>query len=240
MALPFDQIERALIITAHPDDVDFGAAGTAAVMTAAGTEVTYCIVTDGDAGGFDPAILRTEIGGIRRHEQTMAAKEVGVTDLVFLGYPDGYLEVSLALRKDIARVIRQVRPHVVIVQGATRNLDRIYASHPDHLAAGEAAMCAVYPDAQNAFWYPDLLTDGHLPWTVREVWVMGLGGDANHIVDITDHLERKIAALRCHVSQFTDPDAVMERVRQWLAASGEAAGLGAGRSAESFRVVAIG
>lgn len=240
MALPFDQIERALIITAHPDDVDFGAAGTAAVMTEAGTAVTYCVVTDGDAGGFDPSILRTEIGGIRRHEQTMAAKEVGVTDLVFLGYPDGYLEASLALRKDIARVIRQVRPQVVIVQSATRNLDRVYASHPDHLAAGEAAMCAVYPDAQNAFWYPDLLTDGFQPWTVREVWVMGPAGDTNHIVDITDQLERKIAALRCHVSQFTEPDAVMERVRSWLVATGESAGLGSGHSAESFRVVSIG
>jgi LmbE family N-acetylglucosaminyl deacetylase len=240
MALPLDQIERVLVVTAHPDDVDFGAAGTAAVLSDAGAEVTYCIVTDGDAGGFDPAVPRTDIGEIRRHEQTMAAKEVGVTDLVFLGYPDGYLEVSMQLRKDIARVIRRVRPQVVITQSAARNLDRIIGSHPDHLAAGEAAMCAVYPDAQNAFWYPDLVTDGFQPWSVREVWVMSIGEVANHVVDITEQVERKISALRSHKSQFTHPDAVMERVRGWLAAAGSAAGLGEGHSAESFRVVTIG
>ena len=92
-------------------------------------------------------------------------------------------------------------------------------------------MCAVYPDAQNAYWYPDLVTDGYQPWPVREVWVMGIGGATNHVVDITDQLDRKIAALRCHGSQFTDPDAVMERVRTWLAAAGSEAGLGEGRSA---------
>jgi LmbE family N-acetylglucosaminyl deacetylase len=239
MALPITDIARALVITAHPDDVDFGAAGTAAVLTSAGVEVTYCIVTDGDAGGFDPTVARDRIGSIRRQEQKNAAAEVGVTDLRFLGHPDGYVEATLALRKDIAREIRRTRPQVVIMQSAERNLDRIFASHPDHLATGEASFCAVYPDAQNPYWYPDLVADGFEAWAVREVWIMGLGGDANHVVDITDHLDRKLAALRCHESQFTEPDAVLARVREWTQAAAVAAGLPAGSAAETFRVVTI-
>ena len=239
MALPFDDLERVLTITAHPDDVDFGAAGTAAVLSDAGKRVTYCIVTDGDAGGFDPTVQRDEIGGIRRREQTNAAHQVGVEDLVFLGYPDGYLEATLALRKDLVRVIRRVRPQVIIVQSPTRNLDRIFASHPDHLAAGEASMCAVYPDAQNAHWYPELVTDGYEPWTVREVWIMGLGADSNHTIDITAQVDRKINALMCHESQFTDPSSIDNMVRSWVAATAKTAGLPEGCSAESFRTVTI-
>src|SRR3954451_4909389 len=100
-----DEVERVLVVTAHPDDVDFGAAGSVATWTDAGVEVSYCIVTDGDAGGFDPDVPRTEIPGIRRAEQTAAAAAVGVTDLEFLGYPDGALEVSMDLRRDISRAI---------------------------------------------------------------------------------------------------------------------------------------
>ena len=147
-------IERALAVMAHPDDVDFGAAGTIAQLTESGVEVTYCIITDGDAGGFDPAVPRTQIGGIRRAEQTAAAKEVGVDDVRFLGYPDGRLEVSFDLRRDIARVIREVRPQRVFCQSPQRNMVRIPASHPDHLAAGEATLCAIYPDARNPFAFP--------------------------------------------------------------------------------------
>src|SRR5204863_4811281 len=102
--------ERILTVTAHPDDVDFGAAGSVAAWTAAGAHVTYCVVTDGEAGGFDPSVPRSEIPGIRRAEQAAAAAEVGVKDLIWLGYPDGRLEASLNLRRDLARVIRLVRP----------------------------------------------------------------------------------------------------------------------------------
>src|SRR6266508_404309 len=133
-----DQVERALVIVAHPDDVDFGAAGTVSTWTGAGIDVTYCIVTDGDAGGFDPSVPRTEIPGIRRSEQRAAAEAVGAAEVVFLGYPDGRLEATLALRRDLSRVIRQVRPQRVVSQSPERNFQRIYASHPDHLAAAEA------------------------------------------------------------------------------------------------------
>jgi LmbE family N-acetylglucosaminyl deacetylase len=230
------QVERALVITAHPDDVDFGAAGTIASWTDAGIEVTYCIVTDGDAGGFDPSVPRHAIGGIRRAEQTRAAKEVGVSDLVFLGYPDGRLEVTLDLRRDLARVIRAVRPHRVLCQSPLRNMQRIYASHPDHLAAGEAALCAVYPDARNDFTFTELVEEGLRAWSVPEVWMMA-GPDADRAVDITGHFDRKLAALLAHESQHPDPAGMQTRVRGWNGSIAQQFGLGEGRLAESFHVI---
>ena len=122
-----DEVQRALVIVAHPDDVDFGAAGTVATWTGAGIEVAYCIVTDGDAGGFDPNVPRAEIPGIRRAEQTAAAKVVGVSDLAFLGYPDGRLTATLDLRRDLAREIRRVRPQRVLCPSPERNWQRIFA-----------------------------------------------------------------------------------------------------------------
>ena len=231
------EVERALVVCAHPDDVDFGAAGTVAAWTDAGIDVSYCLVTDGDAGGFDPAVPRSEIGPIRRAEQTAAAKEVGVTDLHWLGFPDGYLTVTLELRKAIARVIRQVRPQRVVTQSPDRNYLRVFASHPDHLAAGEATMCAVYPDARNEFWMPDLVADeGLAPWSVSEVWLMS-APEPNRFVDVTSVIDRKIAALRRHVSQNTDTDEMADRIKGWLSMRAEDAGMPAGTYAESFLVV---
>ncbi len=227
-----DEVERVLIVTAHPDDVDFGVAGSVARWTDAGAEVVYCIVTDGDAGGFDPEVPRSSIAGIRRGEQTNAAAQVGVEELHFLGYPDGILEVTLELRRDIARVIREVRPRRVVTQSPIRTADSVYRNHPDHLAAGEAACCAVYPDSRNPFTFTELAAEGLEAWTVEELWMMG-GNDAGTFVDITDTFDRKMAALRCHVSQLID-DAAEERVRQWNTANAEAAGWGSDRLAERF------
>jgi LmbE family N-acetylglucosaminyl deacetylase len=231
-----DDVSRILVITAHPDDVDFGAGGSVAQWADAGKEVAYCVVTDGDAGGFDPAVPRSEIAGIRRAEQTAAAKTLGVTDLTFLGYPDGRLESSIALRRDISRVIRQFRPHRVVCQSPERSWVRIYASHPDHLAAGEAAICAVYPDARNPFAHPELAEEGWEAWSVPETWVMA-HPSANHWVDTTDTLDRKVAALLCHESQMTDPDGLADRMRGWGQAIAASGGLPAGRTAESFMVM---
>src|SRR5437879_10068274 len=203
--------ERALVVTAHPDDVDFGAAGTIATWTDAGIEVTYCIVTDGDAGGFDPAVPRSEIPRIRRAEQTAAAAVVGVHDVEFLGYPDGALELSIDLRRDVSRVIRRVRPQRVVTQSPERVWDRLFASHPDHLAAGEATVCAVYPDARNPFAFPELLEEGLEAHTVPELWLMA-GRTRNRFVDVTDTFDKKLAALRCHVSQLPDPERLEERL----------------------------
>jgi LmbE family N-acetylglucosaminyl deacetylase len=231
---------RILVVTAHPDDVDFGAAGSVAVWTAAGAHVTYCVVTNGDAGGFDPSVPRSDIAGIRQKEQAAAAREVGVEDLVFLGYPDGRLEATLDLRRDISRVIRQVRPDRVVTQSAERNYDRIFASHPDHLAVGEAALCAVYPDARNPFTFTELRDEGWEAHTVPEVWIVG-GPTADRWVDVTDTFDRKLAAVRAHVSQETDREGRLEEMlRGWLTAQAAAAGWTDGRLAEGFRRVVTG
>lgn len=231
-------VERALVVTAHPDDVDFGAAGTISLWVAAGIEVTYCVCTDGDAGGFDPDVPRSEIPGIRRAEQEAAAKAVGVTDVRFLGYPDGRLSATFELRRDISRVIRQVRPQRMLVQSPERNWLRIGASHPDHMACGDAAMAAIYPDARNPFAHPELLRDeGLADWSVAETWVMA-HPESNHHVDVTDAFDTKLAALRAHVSQTAHMDGFEERMREWFGLNAEAAGLPAGRLAERFFVVA--
>jgi LmbE family N-acetylglucosaminyl deacetylase len=227
-------IQRALVIIAHPDDVDFGAAGTVSTWTDSGVKVAYCVVTDGDAGGFDADVPRDRIGPIRRDEQRAAAAEVGVSDVHFLGYPDGRLVVSFELRRDIARVIREVRPQRVVCQSPERNMVRIYASHPDHIAAGEAAMCAVYPDARNPFAYPDLADLE--AWTVPEVWVMG-SDRTNHYVDITDGFERKKAALRAHVSQMEGIDDLDALLKGWNGENARAAGMPEGHYAEGFWVM---
>ncbi len=234
-----DAVERILVVSAHPDDVDFGAAGSAATWSDAGKHVTYCIVTDGAAGGFDPTVSRAEMAEIRQAEQTAAAKTVGVEDVIFLGYPDGRLEVTLGLRRDLSRVIRQARPERVVAQSPDRNYERIFASHPDHLAAGEAVLCAVYPDARNPFAHPKLLEDEHLePWSVHEVWLMAATTAANRFVDVTDTFDRKIEALRCHVSQHPNPDGLEPMIRGWLTGNAKNAGWPDGRLAEGFYAIA--
>jgi LmbE family N-acetylglucosaminyl deacetylase len=231
-----EEIERALVVVAHPDDVDFGSGGTIATWTKAGIEVTYCLVTNGDAGGFDPDVPRREIAGIRQAEQRAAAAEVGVSDVRFLGYPDGALYVTHELRRDISRVIRDVRPQRVLTQSPERNYERIYASHPDHLATGEATLAAVYPDARNPFAHLDLAAEGYEAWAVPEVWI-ATADRPNHFVDVTDVVERKVAALRQHVSQTAHMTDLEAMVRGWLTAHAEKAGWEPGRLAEGYRVV---
>ncbi|HEX3898415.1 MAG TPA: PIG-L deacetylase family protein [Mycobacteriales bacterium] len=229
------EIERVLCVMAHPDDVDFGLAGTVANWTDAGIEVSYCMITSGDAGGFDPAVPRDQIAGIREAEQRAAAAEVGVSDVRFLGFPDGQLEVSLDLRRAISRVIREVRPQRVVCQSPERNWERIYASHPDHLAAGEATMCAVYPDSRNQFWFADQLGDVEA-WTVPEVWVTA-AGKSNRWVDVTKQFERKVAALLSHKSQIASETDLRNLLQAWLGGNAIAAGMPEGTYAEGFWVM---
>jgi LmbE family N-acetylglucosaminyl deacetylase len=232
-----EDVERILVVTAHPDDVDFGVAGSVAVWTDAGVDVAYCIVTDGDAGGSDRSVARTDMAAIRREEQTEAAGLVGVKDVTFLGFPDGRVEPDLELRCAITRVIRRFRPDRVVAQSPDRNWDRIYASHPDHLAAGEAATCAVYPDARNPFAFPELLDEGLEPHTVPELWIMATE-HADRAVDATEHYDRKLAALRSHRSQVGEGAELDALLRGWMSGTALAAGLPDGRLAEAFRVVA--
>ncbi|MGA1061434.1 MAG: PIG-L deacetylase family protein [Ilumatobacteraceae bacterium] len=231
-----DEIDRLLVVTAHPDDVDFGAAGTIATLTDRGVQVTYCLVTDGQAGGFDDSIPRPKMAAIRREEQTEAATHVGVDDLVFLGQMDGEVVHGLELRHAISRVIRQVRPRVVITQSPELNLQRIYSSHPDHVATGQSTVAAVYPDARNPYAFPELLTSGLEPWSVDELWIMGHGSPSDH-VDVTAQVDRKMAALHCHRSQHPDPGAMDGRVREWMRMTASAAGLPEASSAEAFLVI---
>jgi LmbE family N-acetylglucosaminyl deacetylase len=231
-----EEVERILVVTAHPDDVDFGAAGSVAVWTEAGVDVAYCIVTDGDAGGSDLTMPRDEMAKIRREEQLAAAAKVGVTDVTFLGFPDGRLLFGLELRKSITAVIRRFRPDRVVCQSPERNWARVYASHPDHLAAGEAAVCAVYPDARNPFAFPELLAEGLEPHVVPEMWVMATER-ADRVVDATGTYDRKLAALRSHRSQVGDGEHLDALLRGWMGGTALAAGLPEGSLAEAFHVV---
>ncbi len=236
--LPDDEVERILVVTAHPDDVDFGVAGSVARWTAAGAQVTYCIVTDGDAGGFDPDVPRSDIAGIRRGEQIDAGAQIGVDDVRFLGYPDGRLEVTMDLRRDISRVIRSVWPRRVVTQSPLRTMESVYRDHPDHLACGEATACAVYPDARNPFTFTELMAEGLDAWSVEELWFMGPApGVPDSFVDITDTFDAKMKALRCHVSQLSDPEGMEVRLREWNGANAVAGGLPEGRLAERFVVM---
>jgi LmbE family N-acetylglucosaminyl deacetylase len=234
------EVKQVLVIVAHPDDVDFGAAGTIACWTDAGIEVIYCVVTDGDAGGSDPSISRADMAALRRREQTAAADRVGVHDLRFLGYPDGRVEATIGLRRDLARVIRLLRPDRVVCPSPERNYARTGASHPDHRAVGAAALDAVYPDSRNPFAFTELLADEKLePWTVREVWITGSPTPTTY-VDITDTFPRKVAALRSHVSQISDPDGLEDFLGGWLRRTAAQAGLPDGRLAEAFQVLQTG
>jgi LmbE family N-acetylglucosaminyl deacetylase len=231
--------ERVLVVVAHPDDMDFACGGTIAGWTAAGVSVAYCVITDGDAGGRDPLVPREEVGATRREEQRKAAAALGVTEVEFLGYPDGRLVADYPLRRDITRVIRRFRPRRVVIPSPIRDLRSLYLGHPDHVAAGDAALSAVYPDAGTAAAHPELLFQEALAThDVEEVWVMSPNDRAEHYVDITDTIDRKLAALAAHASQTAHVDGLPERIREWATAQGAAAGFDPGRMAEGFLIMA--
>jgi LmbE family N-acetylglucosaminyl deacetylase len=234
-----DPFARVLVICAHPDDVDFGCSATVATFSERGTEVAYCIATDGEAGGSDRAQPRAEMAEIRRKEQTAAAATVGVTDIRFLGHPDGRLSPTMELRRDFTRAIRDFKPDLVIAPSPERRWDIIFASHPDHLAAGEAAVGAVYPDSRNPFAHPELLDEGLEPHTVAALWLMA-SPVSNVAVDITETLDRKVAALACHESQGAADPSTAQRMSDWARGSAASAGLPEGRMAELFWAVATG
>jgi len=233
-----DSIKKALVIVAHPDDIDFGVAGTVAALTKHGVEVAYCLVTSGDAGGDASTHTKAERAAYREAEQTSAAKVVGVTDLTFLGYADGEVEVTLQLRKDISRAIRIHQPDLVITQNPERNWDRMFASHPDHMAAGEATVRAIYPDARNPHFKPELLDEGHQPHTVKQLWFSS--PNPTMVVDITKTIDTKIEALKCHESQVGGNENLDTMIREWAATTAKANGMKKKRFAEAFRVVTTG
>ena len=225
---------RALVVVAHPDDIDFGMAGTVAALTADGATVSYCIVTSGEAGPPED-MDRDELRRVRELEQRAAAAVVGVHDVRFLGHADGRVVADLALRRDLSRVIREVKPDLVISQSGERVWDRMYFSHPDHLAVGEATACAVYPDARNPWAHPELLDEGHEPHAVERMWVSGL--EPNRFVDITHVFDRKVEALRAHASQVGARDGIDTLLRDWSRQNALLAGWDDDRLAESYREI---
>ncbi len=237
MPTPDADVERVLVVVAHPDDVDFGAGGTVAGWVRTGASVTYLLCTRGEQGGFDDT-PRELVPALREAEQRAAAAAVGVSDVRFLeGYRDGHLDPTHELQRDIVRVIRQVRPQRMLIQSAERWYGRLAASHPDHLAAGEAAIRAIYPASRNPFAHPELLgVEGLEPWAVPEAWVMA-SERSDHHVDITETFEVKLAALREHASQTAHlGEELVARLREWNGGIAEAAGWH-GRLAEAFQVV---
>ena len=237
MTEPQTQPRRVLAVAAHPDDLDFGAAGTTAGLVKAGVEVTYLICTRGEEGGFDDT-PREQMPALREREQRAAAAVVGVHDVRFLeGFRDGWLDPTHELIEQIVRVIRQVQPDRILVSSPERNWERIGASHPDHLAAGEATIRAVYPAARNPFAFPHLLADEGLEaWSVPSVWLTA-DPRPDTFVDVTDTFDLKLAALREHVSQTAQNTELEPMMRGWGAAIAERAGLPVGRMAEAFRAV---
>lgn len=225
--------KRAMVVVAHPDDAEFGCGGTVAQWAADGLEIVYVVATDGSKGSAELDMTSETLIRIRRDEQEAAARVLGVKECVFLGYPDGYLEHTLDLRKDIARAIRQYRPDRLITMTPYRSFAiNAYINHPDHLAVGDACLAAVYPTARDRLTFPDLAAAGFEPHKVREVYVMG-AETPDCWIDIGATLDKKIAALREHPSQIGDMDGMAERVRT------RAADVAAGREmqyAECFKL----
>ncbi len=196
-----------MVVAAHPDDPDFGVAGTAARLASEGHAVHYVMCTSGDAGSEDPTISPAALVRIREAEQAAAAKVLGLSGVHFLRYPDGELLPTLELRKALVREMRRLKADVVLCQDPRSIVDddSTYLNHPDHRAAGQAALDAAFPAAGNPSAFRDLLAEGLEAHKVREVWLYFTGGQhVNHFVDITSTIDLKIAALEAHTSQIGD------------------------------------
>lgn len=227
---------RALFIVAHADDIEFGCAGTAARWAAAGSHITYCIVTDNGSGTDDPEMTRERLVAIREAEQRAAAAVCGVHDLIFLGYPDGTVENTLALRKELVRIIRQVKPDVLVTMDPTMLFTpgNDYINHPDHRAVCQCAIDAVFPAAGNRMIFPDLLAEGYAPHSVTYVYLT-FSMESNLTIDTSATFETKIDALRKHTSQIKE-DNIREFISTWDKQAGEKVGFAYG---EAFRVIKI-
>lgn len=207
--------ERVLMIQAHPDDAEFGMGGTVAKWAAAGAEIIYCSITSGDKGTKDPDITGEELIAIREAEQLEAAKVLGVKDVIFLRYADAELVPDLNLRRDLTRVIRQVRPTALVCFDPTARFHGDgYINHPDHVAAGEASVAAVFPSCRDRRTFPELLEEGLEPIDVNSIYFFG-ASQADCFIDISDYVDTKIEALRKHASQIGGSDADLEFTREW-------------------------
>jgi LmbE family N-acetylglucosaminyl deacetylase len=225
--------KKIAVVVAHPDDAEFICAGTIARWVDEGHEVVYVLLTSGDKGSADPEMTPQKLAATREAEQREAAHILGARDVIFMRYPDGELEPNLELRREIVRIIRRLKPDVVVCQDPTvRWVDTQYINHPDHRAAGEATLAAVFPAARDRMNFPELLAEGLEPHKVREIYLAGaLTPDV--AIDITAYLERKLESLRAHVSQIGDWDPE-PMVREWAKETAERHP-GSGDYVESFK-----
>ncbi len=227
---------RVLVISPHPDDLDFGCAGTLAVWARQGAEIFYTICTSGEKGSDDPAVTPSSLARTREKEQRAAAAVIGAREVAFLRKPDGELQYSLEFRGELVRMIRKYRPGIVISPDpANRAFDNQFLFHSDHRVVGELVFDAVYPAALNRNYYPEQLAAGLSPHAVTEIYFFGTA-HPDLWVDIGPTMDLKIQALRCHTSQLQDPQRMEEMVRDWFAEWGREKGMA---YAERFRRLPI-
>jgi LmbE family N-acetylglucosaminyl deacetylase len=230
------EFTRILCISAHPDDNEFSIAGSVARWAREGRDVVFCLVTTGGSGTNEHTPDNTGLIPIRERESWDAAKILGVKDVVFLGYQDGVVEPTIALRRDLTRVIRRVRPHVVVCGDPTmRWYGSEYLNHPDHRAVSSAALDAVFPSSETRVIFQELLAEGLEPHKVKEVFISGAATSDTYI-DITDTLALKCQALKAHVSQVGKGEWVDQLLRAWALRDGKAAGV---KHAEGFKRMAL-
>jgi LmbE family N-acetylglucosaminyl deacetylase len=227
----------AMSIHAHPDDQEFTVAGTLAKWARAGCRVISVIITSGDSGSNDPAKgpeYKPVLACLREAEQTAANEVLGIAETIFLHYPDGELEATIPLRKELARLIRKYKPEVVVtgdMQSAFYGND--YVNHPDHRAAAEAATYAVFPSAGTRLIFPELLAEGYEPHNVKRLYIHG-AEPADTWVDICETIDLKIEALRKHVSQLDEDPTTM--MREWAAEAGAQKSI---QYAETYKVMIL-
>ena len=230
------KFNRGMVVVAHADDAEYGCSATVAKWCAEGWDVVYVICTDGSKGSNDREMTQERLSAIRREEQANAGKVLGLADVAFLDHEDSMLQPTLELRRDIAREIRRHRPDVLICPYPVRSLQGP-GGHPDHLAAGEAALAAVFPTARDHMTFPELLEEGLEPHKVAEVWIMS-HPEPDHWVDVTDHVETAARALAAHASQVGGPiEETIEMMRRWRRRRAIGTGL---QYAEGFRRVVYG
>lgn len=229
---------RALVVAAHPDDIEFGSGGTVARWADEGAEVTFCIATDGTAGTQDKELMGQRLHDIRVAESEAAAEVLGAAEIVWLGLRDGYVEYNMDLKRDIARVFRRYRPHRFVVMDPTPTIEDRFINHPDHRAVGQASLDVSMTSGTTPGIFPELLDEGLDPWRgLRELWIAGPGMYPVG-VDISSTLERKIQALLCHKSQVgEDAEQIAGWVKESAARRGKVHGV---EYAENFRVIREG
>jgi LmbE family N-acetylglucosaminyl deacetylase len=228
------EFATALVIFAHPDDAEFMCGGTVAAWAADGTAVHYCVITDGSAGNNDPGVTREEVAPVREREQREAARILGVRGIDFLGFRDGELEVNLETRKAVTRVVRRVRPDVIVAPDPSRLWNGSgYINHWDHKQAGTLALCSIMPDAPSRPQFSELLDEGLEPFEVPNLMLSSEEPDT--YVDITKSIDRKIEALLAHESQGTHDPETEKWVRQRARDTGEQAGVDYAEAFKRFR-----